>query len=63
MDEPPKKLRGFAAMSPEKRKEISSRGGRAAHLKGSAHEWTKDEAREAGRVGGATTGRKRRERK
>jgi hypothetical protein len=39
-------------MSPEKQKEIASKGGRAAHQKGTAHEWTSDEARTAGRKGG-----------
>jgi len=44
--------RGFASMSPEKQREIASKGGRAAHVKGTAHEWTADEARSAGRKGG-----------
>jgi general stress protein YciG len=44
--------RGFASMSPEKQREIASKGGRAAHQKGTAHEWTADEARNAGRKGG-----------
>ena len=44
--------RGFASMSPEKQREIASKGGRAAHEKGTAHEWTADEARNAGRKGG-----------
>jgi hypothetical protein len=39
-------------MSPEKQREIASKGGRAAHEKGTAHEWTPDEARNAGRKGG-----------
>jgi len=39
-------------MSPEKQREIASKGGRAAHEKGTAHEWTADEARQAGRKGG-----------
>src|SRR5436189_6007028 len=43
---------GFASMSPEKQREIASKGGRAAHEKGTAHEWTPDEARNAGRKGG-----------
>jgi len=47
-----KETRGFASMSPEKQREIASKGGRAAHEKGKAHEWTSDEAREAGRKGG-----------
>ena len=44
--------RGFAAMSPEKQKEIASEGGRAAHQQGVAHEWNSEEARLAGRKGG-----------
>lgn len=47
-----KERRGFASMSPEKQREIASKGGRAAHAKGTAHEWTSDEARSAGRKGG-----------
>jgi general stress protein YciG len=39
-------------MSPEKQREIASKGGRAAHMKGTAHEWTSEEARAAGRKGG-----------
>ncbi len=39
-------------MSPEKQREIASKGGRAAHEKGTAHEWSQDEARAAGRKGG-----------
>ena len=39
-------------MSPEKQREIASKGGRAAHEKGTAHEWTTAEARSAGRKGG-----------
>ena len=52
MNEPRKERRGFASMSPEKQREIASKGGRAAHQKGTAHEWSSDEAREAGRKGG-----------
>jgi general stress protein YciG len=51
--------RGFAAMDPEKQKEIASEGGRAAHRQGVAHEWTSDEAREAGRKGGQIVSRNR----
>jgi general stress protein YciG len=47
-----KERRGFASMSAEKQREIASKGGRAAHEKGTAHEWTPDEARAAGRKGG-----------
>ena len=44
--------RGFASMDPQRQREIASEGGRAAHEKGTAHEWTADEARNAGRKGG-----------
>jgi len=47
-----KERRGFASMSPERQREIASKGGRAAHEKGTAHEWTAEEARRAGRKGG-----------
>jgi uncharacterized protein len=47
-----KERRGFASMTPEKQREIASKGGRAAHQKGTAHEWTSEEARTAGRKGG-----------
>ena len=47
-----KERRGFASMSPEKQREIASKGGRAAHAKGTAHEWSAEEARRAGRKGG-----------
>ena len=52
MDETRKERRGFASMSPEKQREIVSKGGRAAHQKGTAHEWTAEEARAAGKKGG-----------
>lgn len=44
--------RGFASMDEEKRREIASQGGKAAHEKGTAHEFNSEEAREAGRKGG-----------
>ena len=44
--------RGFASMDREKQREIARKGGRAAHEKGTAHEFTPDEARAAGRKGG-----------
>lgn len=47
-----KSHRGFAAMDQGKQKEIASKGGRAAHEKGTAHQWSSDEARAAGRKGG-----------
>ena len=51
--------RGFASMDPNKQKEIASKGGRAAHAKGTAHEFTSDEARVAGRKGGEAVSRDR----
>jgi len=52
-----KQDRGFASMDREKQRQIASKGGKAAHEKGRAHEWTVDEAREAGRKGGAMSHR------
>ena len=49
--------RGFASMDADKQREIASKGGRAAHVQGTAHEWTSDEARAAGRKGGAASRR------
>ena len=46
-------------MSPEKQREIASKGGKAAHQKGTAHEWTSEEAREAGRKGGMASHRRK----
>ena len=54
-----KSNRGFASMDPARQREIASKGGRAAHEKGTAHEWTADEAREAGRKGGEMVSRDR----
>lgn len=51
--------RGFAAMDPAKQKEIASKGGRAAHAKGTAHEFSADEARAAGRKGGEAVSKDR----
>src|SRR5436305_6313584 len=51
--------RGFASMDPTKQREIASKGGRAAHAKGTAHEFTSDEARVAGRKGGEAVSRDR----
>ena len=51
--------RGFASMDPSKQREIASKGGRAAHAKGTAHEFTSDEARLAGRKGGEAVSRDR----
>jgi general stress protein YciG len=44
-----KSLRGFAAMDPQRQREIASLGGRAAHQSGHAHEFTSEEARAAGK--------------
>lgn len=51
--------RGFASMDTGKQKEIASKGGRAAHAKGTAHEFDSNEAREAGRKGGMAVSRNR----
>jgi uncharacterized protein len=51
--------RGFASMDMSKQREIASKGGRAAHAKGTAHEFTSDEARLAGRKGGEAVSRDR----
>src|SRR4051812_34614721 len=51
--------RGFASMDRNKQKEIASKGGRAAHQKGTAHEFDSNEARAAGRKGGVTVSRNR----
>jgi len=54
-----KSKRGFASMDVNRQREIASKGGRAAHAKGTAHEWTSDEARVAGRKGGEVVSRDR----
>lgn len=54
-----KSRRGFASMDPSRQREIASKGGRAAHAKGTAHEWSSDEARVAGRKGGEVVSRDR----
>ncbi len=48
-----KQMRGLAAMSPERRKEIASKGGRTSQARGTAHQWTPEEASEAGKKGSA----------
>ncbi len=53
------KPRGMAAIPAEKRRAIASAGGKAAHAQGVAHEFTSEEAKAAGRKGGATTSRNR----
>ena len=57
-----KEDRGFASMDRSKQREIASKGGKAAHQKGTAHEWTSEEARNAGRKGGLASHARRRER-
>jgi general stress protein YciG len=49
---PPRAARGLAAMTKERQREIAKRGGKAAHERGTAHEFSGSEAREAGRKGG-----------
>jgi uncharacterized protein len=51
--------RGFASMDAEKQRQIASKGGKAAHEKGTAHEFTSEEARQAGRKGGEARGKAR----
>lgn len=55
--------RGFASMNPARQRKIASQGGKVAHQQGVAHEWTKEEAREAGRKGGIASHRNRRARR
>ena len=50
--------RGFASMSAEKKREIASKGGKAAHAQGTAHKWTSAEAQAAGRKGGSISRRR-----
>lgn len=54
--------RGFKSMDPAKQREIASKGGKAAHAKGTAHEWTAEEARDAGRKGGMASHRRKEDR-
>ena len=49
---------GFASMTPEKKRDIASKGGKSAHALGRAHTWDVDEAREAGRKGGTMSRRR-----
>jgi len=53
--------RGFASMDSSKQRQIASKGGKAAHQKGTAHQWTSEEAREAGRRGGQASRARRRQ--
>lgn len=52
-----KSRRGFASMDEDRQREIARRGGQVAHQRGTAHEWTAEEAREAGRKGGSKRNR------
>ena len=52
------KGRGFASMTAEKKREIASKGGKAAHALGTAHKWTSEEAQAAGRKGGSISRRR-----
>ena len=54
-----KSSRGFASMDTSKQRSIASKGGKAAHAQGRAHEFTAEEARSAGRKGGETVSRDR----
>src|ERR1700682_1687275 len=56
-----KKDWGFASMDRNRQRDIASKGGKAAHQKGTAHEWTSEEARDAGRKGGIASHQRRRE--
>ncbi len=53
-------MRGFRSMDPAKQQQIASKGGKAAHRKGTAHEWDSEEAKAAGRKGGIARSRKSR---
>ncbi len=48
-----RRARGLAAMSPERRREIASKGGRTSQARGTAHQWTAEEASAAGKKGSA----------
>lgn len=53
-----KERRGFASMDPAKQREIASKGGKAAHAKGTAHQWDSEGARKAGQKGGMVSHRR-----
>jgi len=55
--QPTGKPRGFATMTPERKREIASKGGKAAWVNGTANKWTSETAREAGRKGGSVSRR------
>lgn len=54
-----KTARGFASMDPEKQRQIAREGGRAAHIKGTAHQFSPEEARAAGKKGGEAVSKNR----
>lgn len=58
-DKKPKSFRGFGSMDRDKQREIASKGGKAAHAKGTAHEFDSEEARKAGAKGGMAVSRNR----
>jgi general stress protein YciG len=60
-EKPAKKRRGFAVMSAEKQREIASKGGKSAHQKGTAHQFTPEEARSAGTKGGRAAADKKKD--
>jgi len=53
------RARGLAAMSPERRREIASKGGRTSQARGTAHQWTPEEASAAGKKGSSRYARRR----
>lgn len=55
MTKPKKRRQGFATMDQETQRAIARKGGKAAHAKGTAHEWTAEEASKAGRKGGSVS--------
>lgn len=54
-----KKKKGFASMTPERLKEVCSKGGKSSQAKGNGHKWTPEEARKAGKKGGKKVSRDR----
>lgn len=60
-DETVKQNKGFRTMSPERRREVASAGGKKAHANGNAHQWTSAEARAAGLRGAAVSAIRRQE--
>jgi uncharacterized protein len=54
-----KHLRGFALLDRARRRQLASKGGKAAHAKGVAHEWSSEQAQLAGRKGGLARHNKR----